>query len=93
MTDIQHNENDSRGIFYIKENDKKIAELTYSIKENVMTIDHTEVNRDQEGKGLGTELVTKSYEFAKENDRKIDPLCPFAEVLFDQNESWSDVRI
>jgi predicted GNAT family acetyltransferase len=93
MTDIQHNENDSRGIFYIKEDDKKIAELTYSIKENVMTIDHTEVNRDQEGKGLGTELVTKSYEFAKENDRKIDPLCPFAEVLFDQNESWSDVRI
>lgn len=93
MTDIQHNENDSRGIFYMKEADKKIAELTYSIKENVMTIDHTEVNRDQEGKGLGTQLVTKSYEFAKENGRKIDPLCPFAEVLFDQNESWSDVRI
>lgn len=93
MTDIQHNENDSRGIFYMKEADKKIAELTYSIKENVMTIDHTEVNRDQEGKGLGTKLVTKSYEFAKENGRKIDPLCPFAEVLFDQNESWSDVRI
>ncbi|MEN8817372.1 MAG: GNAT family N-acetyltransferase [Nonlabens sp.] len=93
MTIIQHNENDSRGIFYMKEADKKIAELTYSIKENVMNIDHTEVNRDQEGKGLGTQLVTKSYEFAKENDRKIDPLCPFAEVLFDKNESWSDVRI
>lgn len=93
MTAIQHNENDSRGIFYIKEDDKKIAELTYSLKENVMTIDHTEVNIDQEGKGLGTQLVTKIYEFAKENGRKVSPLCPFAEVLFDKNKSWSDVRI
>lgn len=93
MTSIQHNENDSRGIFYIKEKDKTIAELTYSLKNNVMIIDHTEVNRDQEGKGLGSQLVTRSYEFAKEKGRKIDPLCPFAEVLFDKNESWNDVRI
>ena len=93
MTTIQHNENDSRGIFYLKEDDKTIGELTYSLQDNVMTIDHTEVEPAHEGKGLGTKLITESYEFAKEKGRKINPLCPFAEVLFDQNETWSDVRI
>lgn len=93
MESIKHNQNESRGIFYIKENDKTIAELTYSLENNVMTIDHTEVDRDKEGKGLGSQLVESSYYFAKENGHKINPLCPFAEVLFDRNKEWNDVRV
>jgi predicted GNAT family acetyltransferase len=93
MTLIKHNENDSRGIFYLKENNKTIAELTYSLKDNVMTIDHTEVDPTQEGRGLGTQLVTESYHFAKEKGRKMHPLCPFAEVLFDKNNSWNTLRV
>ncbi|QJP33394.1 N-acetyltransferase [Nonlabens sp. Ci31] len=93
MASIQHKENDSRGLFYLKEGNKTIAELTYTLKDNVMTIDHTEVHSSQEGRGLGTQLVTESYHFAKEKGRKIHPLCPFAEVLFDKNDSWHKVRV
>lgn len=93
MEPIQHNENDSRGIFFLKETNKTIAELTYSLKDNVMTIDHTEVNPKHEGRGLGTQLVTESYLFAKEKGRKIHPLCPFAEILFDKNDSWNTLRV
>lgn len=93
MAAIQHKENDSRGTFYSKENNKIIAELTYSLKDNVMTIDHTEVDPKHEGRGLGTQLITESYHFAKEKGRKINPLCPFAEVLFDKNDSWNRLRV
>ena len=93
MNSIKHNHNESRGIFYIKENDNTIAELTYSLNDNVMTIDHTEVDRKKEGKGLGSKLAERSYEYAKENGHKINPLCPFAEVLFDKNQDWNDVRV
>jgi hypothetical protein len=91
--EIKHNENHERGIFYMKNEGKTIAELTYSIKEDVMTIDHTEVHPDHEGNGLGTKLNEECVAFAKANHRKIYPLCPFSEVLFDNNDDWSDLRV
>ncbi|WP_124979490.1 GNAT family N-acetyltransferase [Nonlabens xiamenensis] len=93
MLPIQHSENDSRGIFYIKQDHQTIAELTYSINDDVMVIDHTEVQPSQEGKGLGSRLVKRIYEFANENKRKINPLCPFAEVVFDRHSEWNHLRV
>ena len=90
---VQHKENDRRGIFFIKESDQTIAELTYSLENKVMTIDHTETNPEHEGQGIGTLLIEKSYSYAKEHGLKINPLCPFAEVVFDRNEEWNDVRV
>lgn len=80
-------------MFYIENEKGLIAELTYYKRgENVLTIDHTEVKREMENQGIGSSLVKKSVEFAREHDLKIDPLCPFAEVQFDQNKSYGDVR-
>ena len=90
--EIQHKETNSRGIFYINSGDKKIAELTYSIENNIMTIDHTEVHPSEEGNGIGTEITKHAVAFAREHNRKINPLCPFAEVLFDRYEKWNDLR-
>jgi hypothetical protein len=90
---IIHKQNDRRGIFFLKQGDQTIAELTYSLEDGVMTIDHTETNPEHEGQGIGSKMVEKSYVFAKANDLKIHPLCPFAEVMFDRNEEWSDVRV
>lgn len=90
---IQHKENDRRGIFYIKQGDQTIAELTYSLEDNVMVIDHTEVQPEHENKGIGSQMIEESYAFAKANNYKINPLCPFAEVVFDRHEEWNAVRV
>lgn len=80
-------------MFYIENESGLIAELTYYKRDdNIITIDHTEVKRELENQGIGSSLVEKSVEFARENNLKIDPLCPFAEVQFDLNKSYSDVR-
>ena len=91
--EIKHKENDSRGMFYM-ENEKGIyAELTYNKQDNnILIIDHTEVNEELEGQGLATKLVKKTVDFARENQLKIDPLCPFADVQFERNKSYEDVR-
>lgn len=93
LSETKHNSNDDRGIFFIKQDDKTVAELTYDLKGKTMVIDHTEVHEDLEGKGLGTRLVRESVAFARENDRQINPLCPFAEVVFDKHPEWSDLRV
>ncbi len=91
--EIKHRENNSRGMFYIESEKGLIGELTYFKSEgNILTIDHTEVKREMENQGIGSSLVKKSVEFARENNFKIEPLCPFAEVQFDMNKSYQDVR-
>lgn len=80
-------------MFYIENEKGLIAELTYYKRDDqIITIDHTEVKREMENQGIGSSLVRKTVEFAREHNLKIDPLCPFAEVQFDQNESYHDVR-
>ena len=88
--EIKHKANDARGIFLIKEDDKTIAQLTYTLKEYIMVIDHTEVDQSLEGKGIGGQLVEAGYAFAKANSYKIDPLCPFAEVMFERHPEWKE---
>lgn len=91
--EIKHKENSRRGMFYIENEKGLIAELTYyKNSDDIITIDHTEVKRELENKGIGSSLVKKSVEFAREHNLKIDPLCPFAEVQFELNKSYRDVR-
>ena len=92
--EIKHKESESRGMFYIENEKGLVAELTYRKNDdNVLVIDHTEVKREMENQGIGSKLIAESVEYARKNNFKIDPLCPFAEVKFDQNKSYSDVRI
>jgi len=44
-----------------------------------------------EGKGLASLLLKRSVEYARENNYKINPLCPFAEVQFDEHKEYRDV--
>lgn len=93
-TDIKHKESETRGMFYMEDKKGITSELTYYIQDNgIMVIDHTETRQELEGKGLATKLVKKSVEFARQQGLKIDPLCPFAEVQFDRNKDFQDVRV
>jgi len=92
--EIQQKEEGDRGMFYIEDDHEIIGELTYTKQENgILLIDHTEVDKEVERKGIGSSLVKKSVEYARENNLKIDPLCSFAEEQFNRNSSYSDVRI
>lgn len=92
--EIKHKESDRRGMFYMEDEKGIITELTYSIQDNgIIVIDHTETRNELEGKGLASQLVRRSVEYARENNYKVDPLCPFAEVQFDNNKDYQDVRV
>ena len=54
-------------------------------------IDHTEVSPDFNGKGVGKKLVMAAVDYARANNVKIIPLCPFAKSVFDKVEEIRDV--
>ncbi|WP_407031955.1 GNAT family N-acetyltransferase [Polluticaenibacter yanchengensis] len=90
MEIIQEN-NEKKGVFYAKENDKQIGEMTYVWAGNKIIIDHTEVDLAYKGKGIGYDLVQKAVDFAREKSIKIMPLCPFAKAVFDKKPEYADV--
>lgn len=90
--EVQHQETESKGRFYINNGNETVAEMTYSkAGEQKIIIDHTEVNDQFRGKNLGLKLVTAAVRFARENNVKIMPLCPFAKRVFDKTAEFSDV--
>ena len=82
----------NKGFFYIEIEGKQEAMMTFVFAgEDKIIIDHTEVNPGNEGKGFGKKMVTKAVEYARENNLKIIPLCPFAKSVFDKVAEFRDV--
>ena len=90
--EIQREETNSAGKFFIEENEQQIALMTYKkSNDGVITIDHTEVDSNRRGEGLGEDLVEAGVKFARENNLKIVPLCPFAEKVINEKSEFQDV--
>lgn len=90
--DIKHADDGKKGRFYIEENGKSLAEMTYIwVNDEKIIVDHTEVDDVLRGKGAGKQLLTKVVEFARQKNIKIIPLCPFAKSVFDKLEEFRDV--
>jgi predicted GNAT family acetyltransferase len=89
--DIKHKSNKNKGLLYIEKNGVVSAELTYSkVGESLIIINHTEVNELFKGIGLGLILVESAVIFARKNNIKIKPLCPFAKVMFQKHSEFND---
>ena len=82
----------NKGAFFIEENGKRIAEMTFSkAGDTRIIIDHTEVSDVLRGKGAGKQLVSAAVDYARKNNIKIIPLCPFAKSVFDKMKEFHDV--
>ena len=61
------------------EQDGKTSHLEFETDENGwMTLLHTEVPKELRGRGLGLELVTTAFQYAKDHSLKVDIVCPYA---------------
>jgi len=90
--EIRHTKNENQGAFEVIEEGAKVGEMTYTqAGPGRITIDHTEVDPSQNGKGLGKKLVDAGVAFARENGLKIVPLCPFAKRVLTGSEKYADV--
>lgn len=90
--EITHKTDDIRGAFRAIENGKQAGVMSYTwVGETKFIIDHTEVNPEFKGQGIGRNLVKAAVDYAREHDLKIIPLCPFAKLIFDKTSDIQDV--
>lgn len=91
---IQHKEGPNRGMFFIEEDGKMVAELVYAKGgDGLIIIEHTEVDEELQGRNIGYELVHKTVAYAREHRLKISPVCPFAKAVFDKQPDFGDVLV
>ncbi len=92
VMEINHRKEENKGAFIATENGAKAGEMTYSkAGDTLIIIDHTEVDSAFGGQGVGKKMVLVAVDFARENNIKILPLCPFAKAAFDKDASIQDV--
>jgi hypothetical protein len=53
------------------------AFIDYTLGKDRLTLTHTEVPEELEGKGIGGRLVNAALMYAEERNLKVVPMCPF----------------
>lgn len=73
------------------ENSEELGFLTYVPNGDVLTVDHTEVSPQAEGRGLGKKLVEHIVQYARDEGKTIDAQCPFAHSVIEKTPEFQDV--
>jgi len=88
---IEHETSGHKGAFVWTQDGKRLAEMTYTVAGSRVIIDHTTVDEVLRGKGAGAQLVRAAVEWARRENVKLLPLCPFARSVFDKTPEYADV--
>jgi uncharacterized protein len=87
----QHNTR-TKGHFAAMDGDKELGRMYYSWAGiDKFIIDHTEVHPEAKGTGTGKFLIEGAVNYARANNFKLVPLCPFANAMFKKHKEWRDV--
>ncbi|WP_042225072.1 GNAT family N-acetyltransferase [Oceanobacillus manasiensis] len=79
--------------FYVGEDEKNPdAEIGYTFsEEGDIVIDHTVVSESLQGQGLAGKLVERVVEKARQEGKKINPLCSYAQKKLEETPNYHDV--
>jgi uncharacterized protein len=89
---IDHEESEGRGGFYLERDDVRLAELTYSrAGEKLIIIDHTLVDEQLRGLGVARRLLDTAVAWARSTGTRVRATCPYALREFQKDASIRDV--
>ncbi|MFT3934070.1 MAG: GNAT family N-acetyltransferase [Chitinophagaceae bacterium] len=67
------------------------AFIDYKLLKEKLFLIHTEVPRELEGKGVGTAIISKALQYAKDNGYTIVPICPFVQAYLKKHPEWKEI--
>ena len=72
--------------------DGHIAFSNYKRADGAITILHTEVPKELEGRGIGSTLVHGLLDLARMQGLKVHAVCPFVKAYLDRHPEYSDLQ-
>ena len=90
---VEHAQSGSGGAFFIMQDGKRIAEMTYRLSGSQLAIiDHTEVLASLRGQGVARQLLDAAVKWARGSHIKLGATCSYAVVQLARDKSLQDVR-
>lgn len=80
------------GKLFLEEGHNVIAELIYEEHDEYYDVTSTFTEPDYRNRGLAKDLVDEIVEMARENDKKIQPTCPYVAFAI-KDEKFDDIKI
>ncbi len=81
--EIKHEDNQKNGSFYIEQDGKTVAKMTYIYAgSDKIIIDHTEVSDVLRGQSAGKKMVLEAVAFAEKKSFENYPALSFCEKRF-----------
>lgn len=72
--------------------DGHTAFADYRRADGVLTIMHTEVPKELNGRGIGSRLVRGLLDIAREQGLEVRPVCLFVTSYMDKHPEYADLR-
>ncbi len=74
-----------RGRYVVYADDRRAGRLTYRRRDDVIALDHTEVDEDFEGEGVGSALVRRALDDARDAGLGVLPFCSFVRSYLERH--------
>ena len=78
-----------RGRYEAFVDDQRAGYLSYRRRDDLIAIDHTQVDERHEGEGVGSALIVRALEDAREAGIDVLPFCPFANEYIQRHPEYT----
>jgi hypothetical protein len=88
---VTHHPGETSGLFHLEEGGRRVGYLDYSLSGETMRIHYVEVSASLRGTGLGRQLIDAAVAWAREEHRRIEPICGYARAVLQRTPAFADV--
>lgn len=89
-TEIIHDQ--KRSLFYLK-TDNGPAYVEYRRSGDEMELTRTFTPMPERGKGIAARVTRQVLNYARENELKVDPVCPYIRVYIERNPEYKEIAV
>lgn len=65
----------------------------YELPDGTLDYAHTYTPNEIRERGIATAIIRHALEYARQNDRKVVPGCPFVQTFIDRHPQYADVLV
>lgn len=93
--EITHTSDQNHGSFRVAIAQEVVGELTYFVEEDstAINLNHAWIDPNHRGQGIGDQLVLRAIDYARDNQFKIKPTCPFVIHFFEKHPEYSEMLV
>ena len=88
QAEVAHEPDNNRFAMHIE---GETSVLDYHLAGEKIVFTHTGVPPALEGRGIGSRLVKAGFDWARENDLRVRPLCPFVSHYIHRHPEYKDL--